>query len=136
MTILALVGVGVAAYLGFEKLTGGSPACGPLQGCETVAASSYSAVLGVPVALFGIGFSLLVAAASVAWWRAADVRLARRALVAAYGLGLIGTFVAAALTYLELFVIDAICVYCVIYGLTIVVGFAVAVLAARDASTA
>jgi uncharacterized membrane protein len=46
-----------------------------------------------------------------------------------------GTFVVVALTYLELFVIDAVCI-CVIYGLTIVVGFAVAVLAAREAPTA
>ncbi|MFI5226178.1 MAG: vitamin K epoxide reductase family protein [Candidatus Limnocylindrales bacterium] len=133
MTILALIGVVVATYLGFEKLSGGTPACGPLHGCETVASSSYSTILGVPVALFGVGFSIVVAAASVAWWRATDARLARRALLTAYGLGLIGTFVVAALTYLELFVIEAVCVYCVVYGLTVIVGFVVAALAARDA---
>jgi len=135
MTALALVGLAVAGYLALEKLSGGTPACGPLHGCETVASSSYSEVLGIPVALIGVGYSIVIATASLVWWRAASLSRARSALLVAYGLGLLGLFVVLALTYLELFVIDAVCVYCVTYGLTVVAGFVVAAVAVRGSRT-
>jgi len=129
MLILALGGLAVAGYLLAVRLLGEAPACGPVKGCDTVAASEYSTILGVPVALFGVGFSLVLAAATVVWWRLGD----RRALYAAYGLGLLGVVAAAYLTYLELFVIEAICVWCVTYAVTIVAGWVLAILAVRSA---
>ena len=129
MTVLALVGLGLAGYLLAVRLFGGVPVCGPVHGCDTVASSEYATVLGLPVALFGVGFSLVLSTASFAWWRRAD----RRALYAAYGLGLAGIIAAAYLTYLELFVIEAICIYCVSYAVTIVAGWILAVLALRSA---
>jgi len=129
MTVLALVGLAVAGYLLAVRLLGEAPACGPVHGCDTVASSEYATVLGLPVALFGVGFSLVLSAASLIFWRRAD----RRALYAAYGLGLAGIIAAAYLTYLELFVIEAICIYCVSYALTIVAGWILAVLAVRSA---
>jgi uncharacterized membrane protein len=121
MTSLALVGLVVAAYLAATKLLGEAPICGPLHGCEDVAASPYSEVFGVPVAVVGVGYSVVLLGLSVAWWRAGD----RRALLGAYGLGLLGCFVVAGLTYLELFVIHAVCVYCVAYALSVAAGFVV-----------
>ena len=131
MTILALVGLAAAAYLTATKLLGEVPACGPIHGCEDVAASSYSELFGIPVALFGVAFSVVLIGLSVAWWRTAD----RRALVGAYGLGLLGCFVVAGLTYLELFVIHAICVYCVTYAVTVVIGFVIAAATMRSAGS-
>jgi uncharacterized membrane protein len=130
MTALAVVGLAVAAYLAVTKLTGGAPVCGPLQGCETVASSDYSEVLGIPVAVYGVAFSIVLVALSAAWWRRAD----RRALLGGYGLGLLGSLVVAGLTYLELFVIHAICAYCVVYAVTVVAGFVLAALAMREPS--
>jgi uncharacterized membrane protein len=127
MVVIAVVGLAVAAYLAITKLIGTPPVCGPLQGCETVANSGYSEWFGIPVAVFGIGFSVALVAVSAVWRQTED----RRALVGAYALGLLGCFVVAGLTYLELFVIHAICVYCVTYAMTIVAGFVVAVLAMR-----
>jgi len=73
--------------------------------CATVAHSRYSHLLGVNVAVIGIGgYAALLAAAVLAGERP---RLAGFAL-AAVGLGF-----SAYLTYLELFVIDAICQWCV-----------------------
>jgi len=130
MTALALVGLAIAGYLLTVRLLGGSPSCGPVHGCDTVAASEYATVLGVPVALFGVGFSAVLVAATIGWWRRAE----KRALYVAYGLGLAGIFAVAYLTYLELFVIEAICIWCVTYGLTIVAGWVLAILAVRSAS--
>jgi uncharacterized membrane protein len=127
MTILAAAGLAVAAYLTSVRLLGEAPACGPFRGCDTVAASEYATVLGMPVALLGLGFSIVLVVLAVAWWRHGD----RRALYAVYAFGLIGVAVVAYLTYLELFVIEAICVWCVTYATTVVAGWIVAVLAVR-----
>lgn len=124
---LAVTGAAIAVYLTLVKLAGQLPACGPLRGCETVATSAYSEVLGIPVAVPGVGLSLLIAATQLTWWRTAD----RRALVAAYGLGLAGLVVVGYLTWLELFVIGAVCVWCVSYAITIVLGWVVAAIAIR-----
>lgn len=127
MTALALAGLAVAVYLLATRLLGEAPACGPVKGCETVAASSFATVFGVPVALFGVGFSFVLVGACLAWWRRAE----RRALYLAYGLGLAGIIAVIYLTYLEVFVIGAICVWCVGYALSIVVGWVAAVAATR-----
>jgi uncharacterized membrane protein len=116
---VALAGLGIATYLLAVRVLGEAPACGPLKGCETVAASEYATIAGIPVALFGVLFSVVLLGACLAWWRRAD----RRALYAAYGLGLAGILAVLYLTYLELFVIEAICVWCVSYALTILAGW-------------
>jgi len=125
---VAGLGAAIAAYLAIVKLAGELPACGPLHGCETVATSPYSAVLGVPVAACGLGLSGVIALLQIAWWRAGD----RRLLLLAYGLGLAALVVVGYLTYLELFVIGAICAWCVAYAVTIVVGWLIAALALRE----
>ena len=127
MAILAVGGLIIAGYLLTVRLLGGAPACGPVQGCDTVAASEYATVLGLPVALYGVAFSLALVAATLVWWRRGD----RRALYVAYGLGLLGVVAVAYLTYLELFVIHAICIWCVSYAITIVIGWAMAIGAVR-----
>ena len=127
MTVLAVVGLAAAVYLSVTKLLGEAPVCGPIRGCEDVAASQYSELVGIPVAVFGVAFSLVLTGLCIAWWRTAD----RRALLGAYGLGLLGCFVVAGLTYVEVFVIHAICIYCVAYAVTVIAGFAVAALTVR-----
>jgi uncharacterized membrane protein len=119
LSALAFAGLGIAIYLLAVRVLGEAPACGPLKGCETVAASEYATIAGIPVALFGVLFSVVLLGASLAWWRLAD----RRALYTAYGLGLAGILAVLYLTYLELFVIEAICVWCVSYALTILAGW-------------
>jgi len=126
MSILSIGGLAIAGYLLGVRLLGEAPACGIVQGCETVAASEYATMFGLPVALYGVGFSVVLAAACLAWWRRSD----RRALYVAYGLGLAGILVVLYLTYLELFVIHAVCIWCVTYGITIVTGWLVAAVAA------
>ena len=126
LTAIALAGLAIATYLFVVRVLGEAPACGPVKGCDTVAASEYATVAGIPVALFGVAFSIVLVGACLAWWRRAD----RRALYVAYGLGLAGIIAVVYLTYLELFVIEAICVWCVSYAVTIVAGWVGAAAAA------
>jgi uncharacterized membrane protein len=104
--VLALAGIGVAAYLTYVHYAGLQPFCaGGSHGCERVQSSSYASVGGIPVALLGLVGYVGIAVALVAPGERA--RLAAAALVVS-GFGF-----SAYLTYLELFVIDAICQWCV-----------------------
>jgi uncharacterized membrane protein len=105
-TFIAAFGVGVAAYIAIEAAGGDAPTClAGSSGCETVANSSYSHLLGVNIAVFGIvGYALLLA---VALLRGDAARMA------GFGLSLIGFGYSVFLTYLELFKIEAICHWCV-----------------------
>jgi uncharacterized membrane protein len=127
-----VAGIAIAGYLAATKLSGEIPVCGPLKGCETVNTSEYSELFGIPVALFGVGYSIVALVGSLAWWRSGD----RRALYVLYGMGLLGLLAVAYLTYLELFVIGAVCVWCVGYAVTVVGGWLVAVLALRTSGMA
>jgi uncharacterized membrane protein len=124
---LAALGLTIAVYLTSLKLTGGLPVCGPVTGCEDVARSEYSTTFGVPTAALGVVYSAVVVVLGLVWWRLGD----RRALLAMHGLGLFASLFVAYLTYLELFVIHAVCVWCAAYGLTVVVGWLAVALALR-----
>ena len=129
LVVLPLVGLAIAAYLLAVRLAGGLPACGPDGGCELVQGSEYSEFLGLPVALYGVVYSAIVTGSGLRWLMAGD----RRAILVAYGIGILGTLGVAYLTYLELFVIEAICAWCVAYGSTVIAGLVVAALALRRA---
>jgi uncharacterized membrane protein len=128
MTALAITSLSIASYLLAMRVLGEPPVCGPVRGCDTVAASDYATVLGLPVALYGVTWSIVVVGACMAWW----LRSSRTALYVAYGLGLVGVAAVAYLTYLELAVIDAICIWCVSYAITVVLGWVTAIVALRS----
>jgi uncharacterized membrane protein len=119
---LALAGTAIALYLAAVKLSGGTPACVVVGGCDTVNSSVYAEFMGIPVALFGAGASAIIALGAIAWWRTGS----RRWLLVAYLIGLSALPVLAYLTYVELFVIQAICSWCVAYAVTVVAGWLVA----------
>jgi uncharacterized membrane protein len=130
LATLDLIGLAIAGYLSVVELRGDLPYCGPLKGCEEVALSDYAKVGGVPVALFGVGLSISLFILAIAWMRSGRIEL----LAAHYGLSLIGVVFEAYFTYVELFVIGAVCVWCASYGLSLVVRFAVALRVWRRAS--
>jgi uncharacterized membrane protein len=116
---LDFIGLCIATYLATVELGGGTPVCGPLHGCETVASSEYSRINGVPVAVFGVMLSLFLMTAALAWWRTGATWL----LAAHYFGSLVGVVFETYFTYLELFVIDAICIWCATYFVTLIVRF-------------
>jgi uncharacterized membrane protein len=122
LATLDLVGLAIAGYLSAVELPGGLPVCGPLKGCEEVALSEYSRIGGIPVAVFGVALSLALFTLAIAWTRSGRIEL----LAAHYGLSLVGVVFEVYFTYLELFVIGAVCVWCAAYGLSLLARFAVA----------
>jgi uncharacterized membrane protein len=103
---LALVGLGVAAYLTYVHYEDIKPVCGLGGDCQKVQTSQWSELGGLPVALIGlIGYSLILASLFVP---------GEAGRVGGAFLALIGFAFSAYLTYRELFSIDAICPWCVV----------------------
>jgi uncharacterized membrane protein len=117
--ILAIAGIGVATYITIAEFGGGAPKClAGGHGCETVAQSHYSHLAGINVAAIGIvGYVLLLAAAILP----GDPGRFSGFLFALVGFGF-----SLYLTYLELFVIDAICQWCVASAILLALSLAVA----------
>ena len=102
---VALAGLGIATYLTVVHYSGGEPVCAVAHGCATVQQSDYAALAGVPVALLGLlGYvAILVALARDGEaWRTAG------AFLSLAGLAFSGW-----LTYVEVGVLHAICIWCV-----------------------
>ncbi len=104
--VVAAAGAAVAAYLTWTHLADEPVACVVAGGCETVQESAYAEVAGVPVALLGLGSYLVVLA--LVLWDAPPARLGA-ALLALVGL-VFGLYLLA----VQLFVIDALCTWCVV----------------------
>ena len=109
--MLAFIGVFVSTYLTLYKFGYiGALQCA-VGSCETVNTSRWATFFGLPVAAWGLGF--YVAALALVFVgiqeRYADSRGVALALVALTGWGVLFS---GWLTYLELFVIDAICIWC------------------------
>ena len=119
---LAVLGIGVATYIAIAESGGGAPKClAGGSGCETVAESHYAHLAGINVAVIGIfGYVVLLAAALTP----GDAGRFGGFLAALVGFGF-----SLYLTYLELFVIDAICQWCV--ASAVVMSLSLAVAAAR-----
>ena len=112
IALLALVGFFLALYLWLHALgIGGSLKCGT-GGCDTVQMSRWARFVGLPVALYGvIGYAAILGVALAALRPAALAQRPWSVLLAA--LATVGFLFTAYLTYLELFVIHAICRWCV-----------------------
>lgn len=103
--VIATVGLALAAYLTIEHYGGDTPACFAGGSCGRVQNSEYADFLGIPVALLGlIGYASILAALAVP---------GENGRLGAAALSLVGFGFSAYLTYIELFVLDAVCEWCV-----------------------
>ncbi len=108
---LCLAGLGVAAYLAFVEITHTEAVCGPVGECNAVQTSPYAQILGIPVAVLG----LINYAAVLVLWATGRFGAARWAGPAGRGLlylTVFGVLFSIYLTLLEIFVIHAICAWC------------------------
>jgi uncharacterized membrane protein len=115
LALLGLPGVGVAAYLTYSHWADRPTVCAGVGECELVQTSEYSDIAGVPVALLGLLY--FVAMAFLALARVNRIEWMPEALEWAHpvalSMALAATAFVAYLTYVELFVLEAICVWCV-----------------------
>ena len=128
---LALAGIFVALYLFLYKIGRiGNLSC-TIGSCETVNLSRWSIFLGPPVAAWGVGFYVVMFGLSVASLQdryADSLGMSKLLVIASAG----GFLFSLWLTYLELFVIHAICQWCVMSALIVTTIFVFAMLDLRS----
>jgi uncharacterized membrane protein len=115
--LLSGAGVGVASYLlTLHAAIAGNPHRGlctfnDTLSCDAVLASPYAEIAGLPVALLGlVGFAFLLALAAWRLWiPKQSPRMLPALLALAAGLGLSFEL---GMTWIEVFVIQALCPYC------------------------
>ncbi len=103
--ILSLIGVGIAGYLTYVHYEGLKILCLSSGGCETVQASRYAKLDGVPVAVLGLAGYIGILGSLL-------IR-GEMGRIGAFAIALIGFGFSMYLTYRELFTIKAICQWCV-----------------------
>lgn len=117
--ILALLGLGITGYLSWTELMGDAPACVIGGGCATVQNSEYAQIFGVSLSYLGfITYALMLASAIIPgfWGRLLGI-------VTSVG----GVLFSLWLLYAELFLIEAICPWCMASLVVMILALAVAI---------
>ena len=123
LVIISFIGFWDAFYLTVLHYRGEPPVCSILEGCQKVTASRYAAIGPVPVALLGVLYYLAVFLLTlghllasetsstkfwVSWFRS------RNLTTLAAWLTVFGFLASLWFVYLQLFVLKALCLYCMI----------------------
>ncbi|HSM55798.1 MAG TPA: vitamin K epoxide reductase family protein [Candidatus Sulfomarinibacteraceae bacterium] len=105
--LLALAGLFVAGYLAYVETQAVEAFCGPVGDCNAVQTSSYAYLFGVPLGVIGAGGYVVILGL---WtWMRRGASIAAPLLLGASAIGLLFSLY---LTYLEPFVIRAVCAWC------------------------
>lgn len=116
--VVALIGLADAIYLTIHHYTGEKVPCSIVEGCEQVLTSYYAEIGGVPLAIFGaaayfVAFSLAILAAfgNRRTWTLFGVQVSLMLVFTVW------------LVYLQAFVIEAFCQFCLLSAATTLVLF-------------
>jgi uncharacterized membrane protein len=106
-----IIGIGVAGYLSYVETQPVEAICGPVGDCNAVQQSRYAKLFDIlPVGILGLlGYIALLAAWLV---RHFLPRLEKLAALSFWGLAFFAVIFSLYLTYLEPFVIKAVCIWC------------------------
>lgn len=120
--IAALIGMLDSIYLAYVKLANTEIYCTPGLGeCDVVNASQWSTLFGVPLGIYGvIGFMTLLL---IELFAEKIAFLSPHKEILLFALSLAGFLFSLYLTYIELFILHAICQWCVLSALMITVIF-------------
>ncbi len=119
VVILTVVGLALSAYMAYIEMTANPAVCGVIGDCNAVQQSEYAFIMGIPVGVLGLlgytlmlGISLIIIVAPQAF-RYRFVVMLQTVVVLA---GLFTIY----LTFLEPFVIGAVCAWCLLSSLVVI----------------
>ena len=127
--LLVLAGAVDSAYLAFLKFTGTVAACSNIGDCEAVNNSKYAEIGGIPLALLGLLGYLAILAFLVLETRFPSWKEGLHLSI--FGFTLAGTIYSAYLTYIEIAVLHAICPYCVVSAVVMLLLFVISIMRLR-----
>jgi len=110
---LSVLGMAIAGYLAYVETQAVAAFCGPVGDCNTVQSSPYAKLFGVlPIGVLGvIGYIAILGV--WLWGRWGSGRFSAYAPLFVLAMTLFGVLFSIYLTYLEPFVIGAVCIWCV-----------------------
>ncbi|MBI5401694.1 vitamin K epoxide reductase family protein [Candidatus Wolfebacteria bacterium] len=108
--VLSFVGFLNALYLFVKKIFGSPITCYIFKGCEAVTNSPYSLIFGIPLSFFGVLFYLAIFLVSVRYFQTQNVKLFK----IIFYFACLGLLFALYYLFLQIFVIKALCVYCLV----------------------
>jgi len=114
LLLFSFVGFLDATYLTVQHFLGSSINCSIFEGCNEVITSRYASIAGIPVALLGALYYCTLFISLIAY---CDTRNERILYFIAHFV-FIGFFASIWFLFLQLFIIKAICFYCVISAVT------------------
>jgi uncharacterized membrane protein len=123
--IFSLLGLADAFYLSWVKIQNTELFCGGSTNCETVNSSKYANLFGVPVAF--LGFVTYIAIIVFLFLGKKKLISKEIGTFVLFGITLIGTLFSVYLTYIEIYVIDAICPYCLVSAIIMLLLFVLAI---------
>ena len=107
--LLTLAGLADTSYLPAQNLPGTGVNCAILQGCDKVLASPYAVIGGnIPLALLGAAYYFLLLILVLIYLQNKNWG----AILGFFALSAFGFLFSIWLTYLQFFVIRALCLYC------------------------
>ena len=105
---IALAGLGVAAYLAYVETQAVAAVCGPVGDCNAVQTSPYAYLFGLPIGVLGVvGYLAILGVWAWQTWQPN-----RTAILSLLGMTFFGVLFSIYLTFLEPFVIGAVCAWC------------------------
>ena len=121
IAVVSLIGLLDSLYLSWVEFTHREAFCGGYGDCQTVANSPYSEIAGIPIAILGMGAYLVILGLLYIEQRG-GFWLEYSPLII-FGISLVGVIYSIYLTYLEIAVIYAICPYCVLSAVAMLLIF-------------
>jgi uncharacterized membrane protein len=138
MLVLIMAGLGVSAYLMWGySVPGATLSCGASSGCETVKNSEYAKLAGIPLPVIGLSsyLSLLILTLLQGHQVVTSHGWSAYVALAIFGIAVAGVLYSAYLTYIELYVIYAICRWCIASAIIMVAIFLLSIFNLRNSQS-
>jgi len=126
ITILSVIGLIDSVYLLIYKLSNNNAMCLGSGDCATVNASRYSELYGIPVALLGVLAYLAIII--LVFFEMRNLFTKENSSLLIFGISLVGVLFSGYLTYIEYFVIYAVCPFCVASAIVITIIFIISLI--------
>jgi len=131
--VLAIIGLLDSAYLFIYKISKNNAMCLGSGDCSTVNASRFSEIKGIPVSI--LGFIAYLAIIILLFLEIRKLYSSENSNLMVFGISLVGVFFSAYLTYIELYVIHAVCPFCVLSAVVITLIFIISIVKLVKASS-
>lgn len=126
--VVSIIGFLDASYLTVKHYDGTGINCSLLNGCDTVTTSKYSVIGGIPISLIGALYYLVIFLLLIAYFDMKKIGFLR--FVAQFSLA--GFMASLGLVFLQFFIIQALCLYCMISAISSTIIFMLGLLLSRS----